>query len=74
MNVRDAIPTIEDYKLLMTHIDASIKESFDKAIHLFVINDDVHNHNDVVVSYNLIIHNGKRTTNNTLQGNNKHSP
>jgi hypothetical protein len=39
MNVRDAMPTIEDWKLLMTHtytsLDASTKESFDKEIHLF---------------------------------------
>jgi hypothetical protein len=49
MNVRDAIPTIEDWKLLMSHtdtyLDASTKESFDKEIHLFVTNDDVQNHN-----------------------------
>ena len=49
MNVRDAIPTIEDWKVLMTRtdskLDASTKESFNKATHLFATNDDVHNHN-----------------------------
>ena len=49
MNVRDAIPTIEDWKVLMTrtdsNLDASTKESFNKAKHLFATNDDVHNHN-----------------------------
>jgi hypothetical protein len=49
MNVRDANPTLEDWKLLMTRIDrkmdASTKELFDKEIHLFATNDDVHNHN-----------------------------
>ena len=49
MNIRDAIPTIEDWKLLMTHTDtslhASMKKSFNKAIYLFVTNDDVNCHN-----------------------------
>ena len=49
MNVRDVIPTIEDWKVLMTRtdskLDASTKESFNKATHLFPTNDDVHNHN-----------------------------
>ena len=49
MNIRDAVPTIEDWKLLMTHTDTSIhatlKSSFDKAIHLFATNDDVNCHN-----------------------------
>ena len=49
MNVRDAMPTIEDWKLLMTctytNLDASTKESFDKVTHLFVTNVDVQNHN-----------------------------
>ena len=49
MNIRDAIPTIEDWKLLMSHtnttLDASMKNSFDKAIHFFVTNDDVNSHN-----------------------------
>ena len=49
MNIRDAVPTIEDWKLLMTRtdtsLDSSMKNSFDKAIHLFVTNDDVNCHN-----------------------------
>ena len=49
MNVRDAMPTIEDWKLPMTctytNLDASTKESFDKAIHFFATNVDVQNHN-----------------------------
>ena len=49
MNIRDAVPTIEDWKLFMTHtntsLDASMKNSFDKAIHLFVTNDNVNCHN-----------------------------
>ena len=49
MNVRDAIPTLEDWKLLMertdTNMNGSTKELFDKSIHLFSTNDDVHNHN-----------------------------
>ena len=49
MNIRDAIPTIEDWKLLMTCTDnfvhETMKNSFDKAIHLFVTNDDVNCHN-----------------------------
>jgi hypothetical protein len=28
-----------------TNMDGSIKYSFDKSIHLFAINDDLHNHN-----------------------------
>ena len=49
MNIRDVVPTIEDWKLLMTRtdtsLDASMKKSFDKAIHLFATNDDVNCHN-----------------------------
>lgn len=49
MNIRDEILTIEEWKLLMTrtnsNLDASTKVSFNKAIHLFATNDDVHNHN-----------------------------
>jgi len=49
MNVRDAMPTIEEWKLLMnctyTNLDASTKELFDKVIHLFATNVDVQNHN-----------------------------
>ncbi len=49
MNVRDAIPTIEDWKLLMTRtdasLDASMKDLFDKEIHFFATNDDEHNPN-----------------------------
>ena len=49
MNIRDAVPTIEDWKLLMirtnTSLDASMKNSFDKAIHLLATNDDVNCHN-----------------------------
>ena len=49
MNIRDAVPIIEDWKLLMirtdTSLDASMKMSFDKEIHLFVKNDDVNCHN-----------------------------
>jgi hypothetical protein len=45
MNVRDAMPIAEEWKLLMTCIDTSLdaskKESFDKTIHLFVTNNDV---------------------------------
>ena len=45
MNIRDAIPTIEDCKLLMTRtntsLHASMKKSFNKVIHLFATNDDV---------------------------------
>ncbi|XP_057838552.2 uncharacterized protein LOC131048569 [Cryptomeria japonica] len=48
-NIRDAHPTIDDWKLLMTRTDASlhptIKEEFDNNIHLFATNDNVHNHN-----------------------------
>jgi len=49
MNVRDANPTTDDWKLLMSHTDASLdgptKESFNRAMHLFATNDDVNNHN-----------------------------
>jgi hypothetical protein len=49
MNVRDAMPIVEESKLLMTHMYTSLasstKESFDKNIHLFVTNNDVKNHN-----------------------------
>ena len=49
MNIRDAVPTIKDWKLLMTRTDTSVhatmKNSFDKAIHLFATNDDVNCHN-----------------------------
>ena len=49
MNIRDAVPTIEDWKLLMTRTDTSVhatlKSSFDKVIHLFATNDDVNCHN-----------------------------
>ena len=49
MNVRDAIPILEDWKLLMTCTDANIygstKELFEKAIHLFATNDEVNFHN-----------------------------
>ena len=49
MNIQAVVPTIEDWKLLMTHtdtsLDASMKKSFDKAIHLFATNDDVNCHN-----------------------------
>ena len=49
MNIKDAIPILEDWKLLMTHtdvsLDASTKYSFNNAIHFFVTNDDVHSHN-----------------------------
>jgi len=49
MNVRDANPTLEDWKLLMTctnrSLDSSTKEPFDKEIHMFAINEDVKNHN-----------------------------
>ena len=44
MNVRDAIPTIDDWKLLMTHTNASLdnstKDSFNNSIHLFETNDE----------------------------------
>ena len=49
INIRYAIPTIEDWKLLMTRtdtsLDASMKNSIDKAIHFFATNDDVNYHN-----------------------------
>ena len=49
MNIRNAIPTIEDWKLLMncthTFLHASMKNSFDKEIHLFGTNEDVKSHN-----------------------------
>ena len=49
MKIRDVVPTIEDWKSLITHtdtsLDASMKKSFDKAIHLFAKNDDVNCHN-----------------------------
>ena len=49
MNIRDAVPTIEDWKLLMTHtdtsLDASMKNSINNAIHFFATNDDVNSHN-----------------------------
>lgn len=49
MNVRDAIPIVYDWKLLMSHIDTSLdsfsKKSFNKVIHLFATNEDVNNHN-----------------------------
>jgi hypothetical protein len=49
MNVRDAMPTIKDWKLLMTPTDTSsntsTKDSFDKEMHFFLTNDDVQNHN-----------------------------
>lgn len=51
MNVRDAIPTMEDLEALMTRtntcLDPSTKDSFDKEIHLFATNDDVENHNKI---------------------------
>jgi hypothetical protein len=47
MNVRDTMPSIEEWKLLINHtntsLDASKKESFYKEIHLFATNDDVQN-------------------------------
>ena len=53
MNIRDVVPTIEDWKLLMTHtdtsLDASMKNSFDKVIHLFATNDDVNYHNTCLI-------------------------
>ena len=49
MNIRDVVPTIEDWKLLMTRtdtsLDASMKKSINKAMHLFATNDDVNYHN-----------------------------
>ena len=49
MNIRNAIPTIEDWKLLMTcthtFLHASMKNSFDKEINLFGTNEDVNSHN-----------------------------
>ena len=49
MNIRDAIPILEDWKILMTHTDSSLyastKESFNNEIHLFATIDYVHNHN-----------------------------
>ena len=49
MNIRDVVPTIEDWKLLMTRtntsVHATLKNSFDKEIHLFATNDDVNCHN-----------------------------
>jgi len=49
MNVRDAIPTVDDWRLLMNRTDASLdhstRETFDQAMHLFATNEDVNNHN-----------------------------
>ena len=54
MNIRDAIPTIEDWKLLMTRtytsLHALMKKSFDKEIHLFATNDDVNCHNKHLIT------------------------
>ena len=48
-NVRDANPQIDDWNLLMTRIpirlDIVSNDDFDKAVHLFSTNDNVHNHN-----------------------------
>jgi hypothetical protein len=60
MNVRDANPTLEDRRFLMTRIDrkmdGSTKELFYKEIHLFATNDDVHNHNKRCLrSLNLMV-------------------
>ena len=53
MNIRDAFPTLEDWKLLMTRTDTSLddsmKKSFDKVIHLFATNDDVNCHNRCLI-------------------------
>ncbi len=49
MNVRDVIPTIDDWKLLMNHTNASMdhytREMFDRAMYLFATNENVNNHN-----------------------------
>ena len=49
MNVRDAIPIVDDWKLLMSRtyssLDSSANESFNRKIHLFATNEDVDNHN-----------------------------
>ena len=48
-NIRDATPTIDDWKLLMTRTNVSLpqnaKEEFDNNIHLFATNDNLHNYN-----------------------------
>lgn len=48
-NIGDVHPTIDEWKLLMTRIEASLHqivwEEFHNNIHLFVTNDNVHNHN-----------------------------
>jgi hypothetical protein len=55
MNVGDAIPTIEDWKLLMTSkyisLDASTQNLFDRAIHLFATNNNPQNHNKHCLRY-----------------------
>lgn len=55
MNVGDANPIIEDWKLLMSHtsslLDSSTKDSFNRAIHLFASNEDVNNHNRCSLAY-----------------------
>ena len=48
-NLRDAKPTIDDWRLLMSRTKSkilpSINEDFDNNVHLFSTNENVHNHN-----------------------------
>ena len=45
-NIRDAQPTIDDWKLLMPHttcnIPKNVNDDFDNNVHLFSTNDNVH--------------------------------
>lgn len=48
-NLREAQPTIDDWKMLMSrtssNMSSTINEAFDNDVHLFSINDNVQNHN-----------------------------
>ena len=48
-NIRDAQPTIDDWKLLMSrttcNIPKNVNDDFDNNVHLFSTNDNVHKHN-----------------------------
>ena len=48
-NIRDAQPTIDDWKLLMSrttcNIPKNVYDNFDNNVHLFSTNDNVHKHN-----------------------------
>jgi len=48
-NIRDANPTEDDWKLLMTrtnlNLDPATRDEFDHNIHVFATNENVYNHN-----------------------------